>query len=65
MGFFKEEEVQNRHMLNVLEQVEGNKARAAEILGIGRATVYQMLAKIRKRHATGDPGMVDAARNGK
>jgi DNA-binding NtrC family response regulator len=59
------EEVQNRHLLHVLERVEGNKARAAEILGIARATVYQVLAKIKERHATGDPGMVDAARNGK
>ena len=59
------EEVQNRHMLHVLEWVEGNKSRAAEILGIGRATVYQMLAKIKERHVTGDPGIANAARNGK
>lgn len=39
------EELQKRHILRVLQRVDGNKARAAEILGIGRATVYQLLSK--------------------
>ena len=39
------EELQKRHILRVLSRVDGNKARAAEILGIGRATVYQLLSK--------------------
>ena len=45
--FLSLEEVQRRHILRVLESVGGNKARAAEVLGIGRATIYQLLAKIK------------------
>jgi len=41
------EEVQRRHLLRVLQKVGGDKTRAAEILGIGRATVYNMLGRIR------------------
>jgi transcriptional regulator with PAS, ATPase and Fis domain len=36
-------EVERRHVLRVLEQVEGNKVRAAKILGINRATVYRIV----------------------
>ncbi len=45
------DEVQRRHVIRVLERVGGNKARAAEILGLGRATIYQLLSrmKIEKR----------------
>jgi DNA-binding NtrC family response regulator len=38
------EELQKRHALRVLERVGGNKSHAAEILGISRATIYQLLA---------------------
>jgi len=41
------EEVQRRHILRVLEAVGGHKARAAEILGIGRATIYEMVSKMK------------------
>ena len=41
------EELQKRHALRVLERVGGNKSQAAEILGISRATIYQLLAQTR------------------
>ncbi len=43
-------ELQRRHLLRVLEHVGGNKVRAAQILGISRTSVYQMLADIRKEN---------------
>jgi DNA-binding NtrC family response regulator len=50
-ALFSLEEMQRRHVMRVLERVGGNKARAAEILGIGRATIYQLLStmKLEKR----------------
>ena len=36
-------EVHRRHALRVLERVDGNKARAAKILGIHRATLYRLI----------------------
>ncbi|HLV87832.1 MAG TPA: sigma-54 dependent transcriptional regulator [Candidatus Sulfotelmatobacter sp.] len=45
--FLSLEEVQRRHILRVLESVGGNKARAAEVLGIGRATIYQLLSRMK------------------
>jgi DNA-binding NtrC family response regulator len=50
--FLSLEEVQRRHVIQVLEGVGGNKARAAEILGIGRATIYQLLSKMKLEEAT-------------
>jgi DNA-binding NtrC family response regulator len=45
--FLSLEEIQRRHILRVLDGVGGNKARAAEVLGIGRATIYQLLTKMK------------------
>ena len=40
------EVVQQRYLRKVLDLVGGNKAKAAEILGVGRNTIYQMLARM-------------------
>jgi DNA-binding NtrC family response regulator len=48
-GFITLEEVQSRHLEYVLKMVEGNKSRAADVLGVSRATIYEMLAR-RTRH---------------
>ena len=39
------QEVERRYIEHVLEQVDGNKRRAAEILGIGRRTLYRRLGE--------------------
>jgi DNA-binding NtrC family response regulator len=44
---FSLDELQRRHVMRVLERVGGNKARAAEILGVGRATIYQLLSRMK------------------
>jgi DNA-binding NtrC family response regulator len=44
-AFMTLEEVQSQHLELILKLVDGNKARAAEILGVSRATVYGMLAR--------------------
>ena len=46
-SFLSLEELQRRHILRVLEGVGGNRTRAAEVLGIGRATIYQMLSRMK------------------
>jgi DNA-binding NtrC family response regulator len=46
-------EMQRRHVIRVLEHVGGNKSQAAEILGISRATVYQLLAETKAKDGTG------------
>jgi two-component system, NtrC family, response regulator HydG len=45
------DELQKRHMIRVLERVGGNKSQAAEILGVSRATIYQLLGQVRPRNS--------------
>src|ERR1700674_2235164 len=45
VGIMTLEQVQSRHLEYVLKLVDGNKARAAEVLGISRATISGMLAR--------------------
>ena len=40
------EEVERRHILQVLEKTGGNKLKAAEILGIDRSTLHRKLKQI-------------------
>ena len=49
-GMLSLDELQRRHATRVLQHFEGNKLRAAEVLGISRTTLYNILGK------TDDPG---------
>jgi DNA-binding NtrC family response regulator len=38
-------ELERRYLLYLLETLDGNRTRAAEILGIDRRTLYRMAAR--------------------
>jgi DNA-binding NtrC family response regulator len=44
-GLVSFEELHRRHLQRVMEHVRGDKAMAAEILGISRSTLYNLLSK--------------------
>jgi len=46
-GLLTMEEVERRHILHVLEQVGGNKVKAAEVLAIDRSTLHRKLKQIK------------------
>lgn len=50
-GLVPLDELERRHTLRVLETVKGNKTRAAEILGISRATLYRLIESAAARRA--------------
>jgi len=53
------DEIERRYLIHVLGRVEGNRTRAAEILGIDRRTLYRMLERYgigeREPGETSDP----------
>jgi transcriptional regulator of acetoin/glycerol metabolism len=45
------EEVRKQHIRRVLECCEGNRVRAAQMLGIGRTSLYRFLKRVEKKSA--------------
>ena len=45
------EEVRRQHIRRVLEACEGNRVRAAQMLGIGRTSLYRFLKRAEKKSA--------------
>ena len=49
-------EVERRHVRDVMEQVKGNKVKAARVLGISRRALYRLLDKYQRVPDEGAPG---------
>jgi len=49
--FLTLQEMEHQHILRALETTEGNKSRAAEILGISRAALWRKLRIISEKEA--------------
>ncbi len=45
------EEIRRQHIRQVLESCEGNRVRAAQLLGIGRTSLYRFLKRSEKKEA--------------
>ncbi len=48
------DELERRHIIAVLARVNGNKSRAAELVGLDRRTLYRKLELYRRERETGD-----------
>ena len=48
------EEIRRIHIQRVLEMCNGNRVRAAQVLGIGRTSLYRFLKRDGKKNASGD-----------
>lgn len=53
--------VESEHILAVLRHCNGNRSRAAQLLGIGRNTLWRKLAAIERRTETAVPNTDDDA----
>jgi len=60
-GLVTLETMQQRYLRKVLDLVGGNKAKAAEILGVGRNTIYQMLSRMGKSAEIFSPSDTNSA----
>ena len=52
-GFSTLEEMERSHISMVMHAVQGNKSRAAQLLGIGRKTLYRKLEEYRLANVNG------------
>jgi DNA-binding NtrC family response regulator len=52
-------EVEHDYVMKVLKSCDGNRARAAEVLGIGRATLYRLIAREKADEVPGSAPLAD------